>query len=71
MAFDEIMTLNLIVAFGFVIWHHAEGTPRDSSLRARFDTLPSVVRGVAYGCVIAWLLVFAPIARGTFIYAQF
>ena len=71
LAFDEIMTLNLIVAFGFVIWHHAEGWAPGARLRARFDDLPAPVRGFTFGLVIVWLLVFAPLARGTFIYAQF
>lgn len=71
LAFDEIMTLNLIVAFGFVIWHHAEGRAPGARLRARFDALPAPVRGFTFGLVIVWLLVFAPLARGTFIYAQF
>ena len=36
-----------------------------------FLALPAPVRGVAYGLVIVFLLLFAPVGSGTFIYAQF
>jgi hypothetical protein len=36
-----------------------------------FLALPAPVRGVAYGLVIVFLLLLAPVGSGTFIYAQF
>ena len=71
LAFDEIVMLNLVVAFGFVVIHHAEGMGIGARWRGRFEVLPAPLRGVTFGLVVVWLLVFAPLARGTFIYAQF
>ena len=68
---DEIFLVNLLVAFGFVLIHHLEGVRLGARLRERFDALPAPVHGVTFGLVIVWLLIFAPLARGTFIYAQF
>jgi hypothetical protein len=33
--------------------------------------LPAVVRGMAYGAVIVFLMIETPVASGTFIYQQF
>lgn len=71
LALDKIALLNLLVAFAFVVVHHAEGTERGAAVRARVMALPAPALGVLAGVVIVWLLVFAPVARGTFIYAQF
>ena len=38
---------------------------------ALFLRLPAPVRGVAYGLAIVMILLFAPVAAGSFIYAQF
>lgn len=68
---DKIALLNLTVAFAFVALYTAEGTSLGQRARARLDALPAPVHGVLIGLAITWLLVFAPVARGTFIYAQF
>jgi len=39
--------------------------------KARFLALPAPVRGVVYGLVLAFLLVYVPVGASTFIYAQF
>jgi alginate O-acetyltransferase complex protein AlgI len=51
--------------------YHLLELGRLSRLRERFFALPAPVRGVAYGLVIVFLLLFAPIGSGTFLYGQF
>jgi len=68
---DAIGAVNLLVAFAFLTWHHLEGFDWVARLRARAFSLPAPVVGAAAALVVAWMLVFAPLARGTFIYAQF
>lgn len=68
---DKLALLNLGIALLFVVVHHLEGLPVGRRVRALYDGLPTVVVGVLAGLVVTWLLVFAPLARGTFIYAQF
>ncbi len=68
---DEILAVNLAVAIGFVTLHHLEGTERGARWGAAVRRAPAPLVGAAVGLVIAWMLLFAPVARGTFIYAQF
>ena len=37
----------------------------------RFEAMPPVVRGLAYGLVLAFLLIMTPQGSGTFLYAQY
>ncbi len=64
---------NLVGCLGFVIADHWMERRRAAGLPSveRFFALPSPVRGAVYGLVIVWLLLFVPLASGTFIYAQF
>ena len=54
----------------FVAYHLLEVGPGPRWL-ARFRALPAAVRGVAYGLVVAFLMVYTPLGASTFIYAQF
>jgi D-alanyl-lipoteichoic acid acyltransferase DltB (MBOAT superfamily) len=67
----DMRPLNMLVCVAFMIGYHLLELPRFQSLRSRFFALPAVVRGVAYGAVVVFLLMFVPISAGTFIYAQF
>lgn len=68
---DTAGQVNLLVAFAFVTWHHLEGLPRGQAVRERVLRAPAPMVGALTGAVIVWMLLFAPLARGTFIYAQF
>lgn len=58
-----------IVVF-FVAYHLLELGP-GPVWKQRFLALPAPVRGVAYGLVLAFLMVYVPLGASTFIYAQF
>ncbi len=68
---DSMALASLLGALLVVAWHHAEGLSLGARLRARFDALPAPVIGAVLGLGLAWLLIFAPLARTSFIYAQF
>jgi hypothetical protein len=51
--------------------YHLLELPRGQRLRKWFFDLPAPVRGAAYGALIVFLLLFVPVATGSFIYAQF
>ena len=55
--------INLMVCVALLVAYHA--------LQGRMIRVPAVVRGISYGLVIVYLAIFMPVARGTFIYAQF
>lgn len=55
--------LNLAVCAALFVAYHL--------LRGRAVRVPAPVRGVAYGLLIVYLAIFMPLAKGTFIYAQF
>ncbi len=67
----HLRTPVLFVCFAAVVAYHLVELKPLQPLRDRFFALPSFVRGLVYGLVVAWLLVFVPVAAGTFIYAQF
>ena len=54
----------------FVAYHVLEIGPA-ARLRDRFASLPAPVRGLVYGLVVVWLLLYVPVGGSTFIYAQF
>lgn len=62
---------NLLVCAAFLVGYHLLELARGRALRERFFALPAPVRGAVYGLAIAYLLLFVPVASGTFIYAQF
>ena len=68
---STVPLLNLVLAAALVIAYHLTGTARVAALWQRFLALPAPVRGVAYGGVVAYLIVFVPIGASTFIYRQF
>ena len=55
--------LNLAICVALLVAYHA--------FQGRTLRVPAVARGFAYGLVIVYLAIFMPVARGTFIYAQF
>ena len=63
------LTSMLPVLF-LAVYHLAPLRP-GGLLVALFLRLPAPVRGVAYGLAIVMILLFAPVAAGSFIYAQF
>lgn len=67
----RLRTPNLaLCAAALVLYHLVELAPM-RPLRERFFAMPALARGVFYGLVAAYLMVFVPVAAGTFIYAQF
>lgn len=68
---DTVGLATLVGALALVGWHHVEATAPGARLRVRIDALPAPVLGIAVGVGICWLLVFAPLARTSVIYAQF
>ncbi len=67
----NLISLNLAVCVGFLVLYHALELAPGQSWRTRFFELPSPVRGVVYGLVIVFLLLFMPVGMGSFIYANF
>ena len=63
--------VNATLAFAFVIAYHLLGLPWHTELHRRFAALPNALRGFAYGCAIAFLLLQTPPGSGAFIYQQF
>ncbi len=61
----------LAAALAFVIAYCLVPTGFGRLVWGRFQSMPALARGVAYGLAIAFLLVFTPAGSGTFIYAQF
>lgn len=62
---------SMLLAVAFLFAHHLIRLPGLQVLPARFFAMPAPVRGVAYGLLVAFLLISAPIGPGTFIYQQF
>lgn len=54
-----------------VIAYHVVYLPRFEKLRVLAGKLPTVVLGIVLAIAVMFLLMFAPIGAGTFIYAQF
>jgi D-alanyl-lipoteichoic acid acyltransferase DltB (MBOAT superfamily) len=66
-----LLTLNIAVIVSFVVVYHLLALPVARGAWERFLALPAPVRGFAYGLVVVYLLLFTPMASGTFIYANF
>lgn len=67
----NVISVNLTICVGFLVLYHALELTPGKPWRTRFFELPSPVRGVVYGLVIVFLLLFMPVGMGTFIYANF
>ncbi|MFO0646479.1 MAG: MBOAT family O-acyltransferase [Polyangiales bacterium] len=67
----RLRAVNLALCLTFVVGLHVVESEAARSLRARFAAMPAVLRGVVYGIVTAWLMLFVPVTSGTFIYANF
>lgn len=68
---DTVGLASLAGAVVLLAWHHVEGLSWGGQLRTRLHALPAATLGMLVGLGICWLLVFAPLARTSFIYAQF
>jgi D-alanyl-lipoteichoic acid acyltransferase DltB (MBOAT superfamily) len=62
---------NVSLAMLTIIGYHLLELKPLSWVRERYFALPAVVRGMAYGAVIVFLMIETPVASGTFIYQQF
>lgn len=65
------VTLHPILGILLVVGYHVKELPAFARFRERATAAPPLVRGLALGLAILFLLLFAPIGAGTFIYAQF
>lgn len=66
-----VAKLNVLICLGILVVMHLLALGRLPAVRERAAALPAPVRGVAWGLVVVYLLLFMPVASGTFIYAQF
>lgn len=67
----DLVSPALALPLALLVGYHALGVVPLDRLRERFFALPAPVRGAAYGLVVVFLALFAPVGAGTFIYAQF
>jgi alginate O-acetyltransferase complex protein AlgI len=67
----EVTTIHPSLALAVVVLYHAWRLPMFKRLHERATSLPAVVRGLGLGAVVVFLMLFAPVGSGTFIYAQF
>jgi D-alanyl-lipoteichoic acid acyltransferase DltB (MBOAT superfamily) len=63
--------LSAVLGVAFIVAYHLVALPSLARARARFQQAPPLVRGIAYGVAVIFLLVFAPVGTGSFIYQQF
>ncbi len=61
----------LAAAVGLLGAYHVLARPEAQAWKERLFALPAPVRGVLYGLLFVFLLLFMPLSQGTFIYAQF
>lgn len=67
----HLLSFHLAVVLGILALHHALEFRPGQRLGTWFFQLPGPVRGVAYGLVIVFLFLFAPLGAGAFIYGGF
>jgi alginate O-acetyltransferase complex protein AlgI len=65
------LSIPLFAAIGFLAAYHLPALRPGGRWLEAFVRLPSPLRGIAYGLAIVLLMILAPVAAGTFIYAQF
>jgi D-alanyl-lipoteichoic acid acyltransferase DltB (MBOAT superfamily) len=70
-AHANLAALNLLLASAVVVGYHLTGRGRGAQWLGRFQASPAWVRGLVYGLLLAFLLIYAPVGAGTFIYADF
>jgi alginate O-acetyltransferase complex protein AlgI len=66
-----LVSINMAAIGAFVVAYHVLALPFARPAWERFLTLPAPARGFAYGLVVVYLMIFMPIASGSFIYANF
>lgn len=66
-----LFSINIAAIAAFLVVYHLLALPGARGAWERFRALPGPVRGFAYGLVVVYLLIFMPLAGGTFIYANF
>ena len=71
LAIPAVPAVNLLLAGAFVVLLHLVELPRFKPLRTLFFRFPAPLRGMAYGLIVVYLVLFVPIGSGTFIYRQF
>jgi hypothetical protein len=60
-----------LLAAGFVVLYHLVELKPGRPLRDFFFDLPAPIRGIAYGLIVVYLMLFVPVGASTFIYRQF
>jgi alginate O-acetyltransferase complex protein AlgI len=70
-ALNGLEGLSALFGAAFIVTYHLSALPPLKRMRNAFKTAPPVARGLAYGIAIVFLLVFAPVGSGSFIYQQF
>jgi D-alanyl-lipoteichoic acid acyltransferase DltB (MBOAT superfamily) len=55
----------------FMLFFHLLEVGRGPALKQGFLALPAPLRGIVYGLILAFLMVYVPVGASTFIYAQF
>jgi len=68
---QALTRISVPIGLAFVVLYHLSKLPRIERWWTRFLALPAPVRGMVYGLVVAWLLLFVPLNATTFIYRQF
>jgi D-alanyl-lipoteichoic acid acyltransferase DltB (MBOAT superfamily) len=63
--------LNLLLIASFLMIYHLAELQMFRPWRDQFFALPAPVRGVVYGLVLVYMVVFVPVGSSTFIYRQF
>ena len=61
----------VVILFAFFVGYHLLELKRLQKVREVFFKAPAVVRGVCYGLVIVFLLLFMPISASAFVYGAF
>ncbi|MBK8256288.1 MAG: MBOAT family protein [Polyangiaceae bacterium] len=64
-------TFHPYLALLLVVIYHVGALPVFEGFRKRASATPLAMKGLALGAVIVFLMLFAPVGAGTFIYAQF
>jgi alginate O-acetyltransferase complex protein AlgI len=66
-----LFSINMAAIAAFLVTYHVLALPFGRRAWEGFLALPAPARGFAYGLVVVYLMIFMPIASGTFIYANF
>lgn len=64
-------TIHPYLAVLAIVLYHAAELPPFARIQNLFGRIPLPLRGVALGALVVFLMIFAPVGAGTFIYAQF